>query len=52
MIITLSLDSDLIDRIDRERGRIPRSSFVNQMLQEIESFAIINDGKEEIDKFN
>ena len=34
--ITISLDKDLVERIDKERGLIPFSTYINQALRDHE----------------
>lgn len=33
IIVALSMDSDVVDTIDRKRGLVPRSRFVENVIQ-------------------
>jgi len=34
-VVNLTLDSDLVDAIDKLRGDVPRSRFINRILREV-----------------
>ena len=34
IVVSLSLDSDVLDAIDKKRERIPRSTYINHVLRQ------------------